>query len=129
MSGLLRRLLGLDLPVIAWMLLLFHLASRPPTPAPTGIPIDKVLHFGAYGLLALLVARSWGARLGPKAAGTTAATALILSGLHGLLIELHQMSIPHRTAEWGDVLADLAGAGCLALAWLWWAGVQSSGED
>jgi VanZ family protein len=117
MKTFLIRFLFLDLPVLTWMGLIVHLASRPTSPPTTDLPLDKVMHFGAYALLALGIARACHGRLGPSGTTFAAFTSLTVASLHGLFIEIHQMSLPHRSAEWADLLADMLGAGCCALAW------------
>ncbi len=76
---------------------------------PTGS--DKVIHAGAYAVLAALLTVALGRR---PVAAIAAAT------LYGLTDELHQALVPGRTPDPLDLLADLAGAtlGGLAVAYL-----------
>lgn len=88
-------------------LLILWLALMPADSAPSGLGWDKLNHIGAiaaatgFAYLSLLP-RNW------------AATAAFLYGASlGVLIEIVQGSLATgRAAEWGDVAADLIGAGC-----------------
>lgn len=63
---------------------------------------DKVQHFGAYAVLALCGVLGW-----PRGRPL----ALVVGGLiaAGLCIELLQMLVPGRSAEFADGVADIAG--------------------
>ena len=80
-----------------------YLALIPAPPVFIDTGWDKANHmlaFGAMAFTALLSCRS------------SKTTRLILLGLlfgYGGLIEILQMSVPNRTAEWGDLLADTVG--------------------
>ena len=101
------RIVGLWLPVAAMMALLFFLSSRSDMPGmPTGW--DKLLHLGAYGLLALLALRAFHGGWGRLTAAGSAG-ALLLAGGYGIFDELHQSRVAGRHASVGDWLADLAG--------------------
>ncbi|HSM91322.1 MAG TPA: VanZ family protein, partial [Anaeromyxobacteraceae bacterium] len=70
--------------------------------------LDKVLHAGAYGVLAALAARGllalgWTAR-------RTLGIALVAASLYGVTDELHQAFVPGRDADPLDWAADTAGA-------------------
>ena len=91
--------------VILW------LALMPAGSAPSGLGWDKLNHAGAIavatGLAYLsLQPRSW-----------AAAAAFLYGASLGILIEILQATLTtSRTAEWGDVVADLIGAGCTWVA-------------
>jgi VanZ family protein len=72
----------------------------------SGIGLDKVAHFAIYGLLALLLARAWLAVRWPG----TAALPFLLAVLMGGADELRQRSVPGRSAEIADWIADSLGA-------------------
>ena len=87
-------------PAVLWAALIFFLSSGPrDIPAPEVVGIDKVLHFGAYGVLGFLLARG---RL------SFALTALI-GILYGASDEVHQMFVPGRSPSVFDWIADAAG--------------------
>jgi len=82
--------------------LIFFASTRSQVAAP-GIPhIDKVGHFGIYGLLATLICRlgrDWRA----------AVWALLLVSAYGVTDEWHQSFVPGRSCEVGDWVARYAG--------------------
>lgn len=104
---------------MAWELIIFILGVGAVTAgclAPVHwlppLPNDKLLHFLAWGGLALLAGRlahSWlalGAWL----------TALLLAGL---LIEILQNLVPGRTFCWRDLAANAAGIAVATVCWPW----------
>lgn len=105
---------------IAYMALIYYASSRPTT-IPLKLPIlptDKVLHFGAYGVMGFLIClpasrimRSlfWGAWLGA-----------VIAGLYGITDEIHQSYVPGRDDDVYDIVADMLGAtlGAIMAAWL-----------
>lgn len=114
-ATLIPRSLALAAP-FAWAAVIFVLSHSPRGPdLPESIPhLDKLLHAGAYAILAGLTAlalfrtTSWSLR-------RIAWTALILSSLYGVTDELHQAFIPGRTADPADWLADTLGAATILL--------------
>lgn len=113
-------MISLWLPVAAWMVAIYVGAALPSVPGPAGAVPDTVLHSGGYAVLAVLVLR---AVARGRWAGVTPRAMLLafaLATLHGVSVELEQMLVPTRTAEWRDVQSDMAGAlGGLGLAWAW----------
>lgn len=107
------------LPVIGYCTLIFVQSSFPSYEhLPTFKFSDKLLHAAAYALLAALFCRAfnnsdrwhrrWGAVFVLSVAATTA---------YGLSDEWHQSFVAGRSAEAGDVAADLAGS--LIGSWLY----------
>ena len=96
-----QLLLAAALAFVTWQAL---------TPAPPLQPqvSDKLLHAGAFVLLA------WLADFGWPDADYGLPKALPLLG-YGAAIELAQSGIAARTAEWGDLAADAAGLAIYAL--------------
>ena len=114
------------LPVIAWAVVIL-LASSIPRPLdiyPSGIiatlrelrflGIEGItlasflIHFLLYGVLGFLTGRALAGR-----GGFTLRLILIgwvMCTLFGLLDELYQISVPGRTFEWIDVLANVVGS-------------------
>lgn len=72
------------------------------------LPLDKLIHFGAYGLIAFLpqvaIER-------PGAAILSALSMIVLGGM----VELAQGFVPGREASLGDVLVNAAGT-CSGIA-------------
>jgi VanZ family protein len=101
------RLLIAYVPALLWAAVVVALAGAselPPTPA---IPhLDKVAHFGAYGVLGLLLGYGW------LMAGRRPGRAWLLAFalLLGASDEYRQSKIPERSAELGDWVADALGA-------------------
>ena len=95
-------------PALAWAALILFLGSRPiadlPLPAFPGL--DKALHAAVYGVLGFLAVRGLGTH-GPWRA---LAWGAVIGLSWGFLDEWAQSATPDRTAELGDLLADVAGA-------------------
>jgi len=116
------RALALWLPAAACAALLLYLSVCPERAEAQGdqaaVPhLDKLLHAGAYGLLAWLLARAVGgtAKAGP---GDVALIACIWASAYGGLIEILQ-GLTGRTPDVVDLLANVAGAALAAWAWRW----------
>ncbi len=97
-----RALLG------CWWGLIF-LATHVPMPVsegPSPLP-DKLIHYVMYFGLGLLLPlwRGWGQRMTMR----TLATDLAILAGYAAVDELLQIPIPGRSAEWLDVVADVAG--------------------
>lgn len=99
-------------PPLAFHALLFYLSSQQQLPAGPENS-DKVLHFLAYGVLALLWIRALG---GGRMIATPRQALLVFAivTLYGLSDELHQSFVPGRDASGWDVLADALGAAAAA---------------
>ena len=91
-------------PALLWAAAIFALSSRSTVPGPEIPGLDKAAHFGAYGLLGVLLAR--GALAWPLALPW----ALALSWAYGAADEVHQMFVPGRSPDWRDWVADALGA-------------------
>ncbi len=95
------------LPAAAWAATLYWLSSQPQLPElPVAFPgADKLLHAGAYALLALTCAFAlrW-----PQ--GARAFLPALLATAYGLTDELHQRYVPGRSADLADLFADGGGA-------------------
>ena len=107
---LLRILLLFWKPVV-WLGVINTLCLMPPQDLPVkefyAIPhFDKVVHFGMYFVLALLLIHPLQRRALKVALGV-----FLISFLVGGAIEILQFAMAmQRTASWGDFLADMAGA-------------------
>ena len=90
-------LLVLLLIVVSWLALM-------PKPPPTlDLGWDKLNHMAAFAALAFTASLGW--------PGSVRMRALVLGALlaYGGLIELVQMQVPGRSAEWADLVADAVG--------------------
>jgi len=91
-------------------LVIICLSLMPARLAPSGFGWDKLNHAGAMALVTGLAYLSLQKRSYASAAAFLYGTSL------GILIEILQATLTtSRFAEWGDVAADLVGAGC---AWV-----------
>jgi VanZ family protein len=100
------------LPLITYWIILFILTSLP-----TGLAIetkdisDKFLHFGAYGLLSVLLYLNLYFQDKIEILNKFPATfTVLIASIYGLLDEIHQMFVPGRSAEFLDWLADFSGS-------------------
>jgi hypothetical protein len=92
----------------ALTVLILWLALMPAGSAPSGFGSDKLNHAGAIAAATGLAYLSFQPR------GWAAAGAFLYGASLGLLIEILQATLTTgRSAEWGDVVADLIGAGCV----------------
>jgi VanZ family protein len=110
-----RRFLVEVLPALVYVAAIFYGGSIPLS-APrvdVGVPLDKLLHLVAFGGMQLLFVRA--ARYRFRALGFGRLNLLALGAVSavGLLLELWQSTLPHRSAEALDFIADTAG-GALA---------------
>jgi VanZ family protein len=99
-------------PALAWaavVWLIGGMSSLPSAPDTTGL--DKLGHFGMYGVLGFLTGRGWVAVDGGRANGVMRAVwpVLLVMAL-GAADELRQATLPGRSAELADWVADTAGA-------------------
>src|SRR6266568_1608581 len=88
-------------------ILILWLALMPAGSAPSGLDWDKLNHAAAMAVVTGLAYLS----LPPR--GWRGKAAFLYGSSLGILIEVLQGTLTtSRSAEWGDVLADLIGAGC-----------------
>jgi len=108
------------LPVAAWMAAIYYGAALHITQSDVAGLSDTVLHTAGYAGLSLLTLRA--TARGRWAGVTSAALALAftIATLHGATVEIEQMFLPWRQAEWRDLVNDAAGAALgLLPAWVW----------
>lgn len=103
-------------PPIVYMGLIFHFSSQSePLPEVTTIVWDKLLHLVEYGVLAVLFYRAFtGEGINWLAA---ALLALVATSVYGASDEWHQMSVPLRTSDLSDWIADTTGAALAIVAY------------
>ena len=101
------------LPLIVYWIILFVATSIPAQSVPSFGVGDKLNHFLAYLILALLLYPTLSFQEKSKFAKCNAVLLTIsIILLYGVLDELHQMLIPGRSAEFLDWIADAVGAVC-----------------
>jgi len=112
--------IGLWLPVAAYMAALYYGALMPSVPGAVGSVSDTLLHAAGYAVLAVLAVR---ATAGGRWAGVTpmaTAAAFAIATAHGVTVELLQLLVPSRFAEWRDLWNNTIGSGAgLAAVWAW----------
>ena len=101
--------LGLWIPPIVYMVLVFYLSSESrPLPEVTRVIWDKALHVVEYGALAWLFCRAFrGEGFGWAAAFVLS---LVATSAYGASDEWHQAFVPLRDSSVRDWLADNVGA-------------------
>jgi VanZ family protein len=100
--------------VASYMAAIYVASSGPGVELPPGRNWDKVLHAGAYAVLAGLSAwASTGGRL-RSATGPVLLAAWMISTAYGAADEWHQSFVPGRQADAADLLADALGAAAAA---------------
>ncbi|HUQ89681.1 MAG TPA: VanZ family protein [Vicinamibacterales bacterium] len=115
-----REALGLWLPVAVYMAAIYWGAGVAQVPGPAARFSDTVLHMSGYAGLALVTLRATAkARWSGVTAGAMS-LAFVIAVVHGLTVEVEQMFVPTRLAEWRDVGNDVIGtlAGLFG-AWAW----------
>ena len=97
---------------LLWGGFLFVLTSwpNPPSPDAAGLPLDKLTHFGLYGVEGFLLYRAirWKGQAG--FAWTRVLTIVGILALWGAIDEAHQEWVPGRRMDADDLAADVAGA-------------------
>jgi len=98
--------------VITYCSVIWILSStRSSIPIPTFNQSDKLMHFGAFVVLAVLFWRAFAISVKAiKNPGLIILT-LLSSVVFGAMIEVHQRFLPHRRAEAMDLVADILGCG------------------
>lgn len=102
-TAALRRASGYA-PALVYALFLLWLGSRSDVPSPgVRLPLDKLAHFVLYGVLGWLAAVGW------LKSGQWPAAALVVTAaaLCGAVDEIHQRSVPGRSAELADWVVDV----------------------
>ena len=95
-------------PAVLWGAFLLYLGGRSNVLAvDTTLPLDKAAHFVLYGILGLLTGLGW-LRAGRRPYWLVPVTLALLVGPGD---ELHQRTVPNRSPEWLDLVADTAGVG------------------
>jgi VanZ family protein len=100
-------------PLIAACLALFIQSSLPASEKLSGLfSFDKLLHAGAYAVLAVLFFRAYRTLAFGRKIMRVAGLSAISAGVYGLSDEIHQYFVPTRSADPYDLLADIVGGIC-----------------
>ena len=107
-------------PVAVYMAAIYYGAALPVTPSVISGVSDTVMHMAGYAGLAVVTVR---AVAGGRWSGITwraLVIALVIATVHGMSVEVEQMFVPTRFAEWRDVGNDVIGAlAGLVAVWAW----------
>ena len=96
-------------PTLVWIAIVFYATSVMETGTTFSGGWDKVGHFIAYVVMALLIHRSlWMNQKRPHL-GANALLIVVITMSCGLSGELHQRSIPGRDFQWSDLAANFTG--------------------
>lgn len=109
------------IPLVIYWIILLTLTSLPSGMAITVDVSDKVNHFGAYGLLSVLLFLTMKFQMKyPFLKKNANWLTILIASTYGVLDELHQMLVPGRSAEFLDWLADFSGSliGVFIIQWL-----------
>lgn len=111
---------GLWGPVVVYMAAIYYGAALSQVPGPAARLSDTVIHMGGYAGLAIVTLR---AVAGGRWSGITRRAvllALVITTAHGMTVEVEQMFVPTRFAEWRDVGNNFVGAlAGLGAVWAW----------
>ncbi|HNT41738.1 MAG TPA: VanZ family protein [Tenuifilaceae bacterium] len=106
---------------ILWGLVILILCTMPPSgfPKVSVSGIDKLVHFGLFAVLTLLViSENNTLRLSGSVLQKTRWVGIVVSIIYGGLVELLQLKVfIYRGADWFDLIADVVGT--LIAAWLY----------
>jgi VanZ family protein len=106
-AGVVRHRIRAFTPAFVWAVAVWIVGGLEQTPSvPGGLGLDKMAHFGMYGVLGFLLARGWVASGWRGAWLLPVAAALLL----GVADERRQRSVPGRSADVMDWIADVGGA-------------------
>lgn len=110
MNRPLRTFLRYWLPLLIYIGLIFVLSSFSKIPhSILGLVPDKLLHFIEYAMLAALTARAIYSLPKPSAWWMVLLITFIAVAILGTLDELYQSTIPRRSADLLDWVADTSG--------------------
>ena len=109
---------------LLWLALITVLSTMP-TPQLPEVKVfapDKVVHFAIYAVLAWLLSSGYLRTQGQAAHRYASWAIFLVASCYGVLMEFVQYAfIPGRFYEYGDMLANAAGAagGAFTNAWFW----------
>jgi|YelNatPaOPRAMG01_1025707.scaffolds.fasta_scaffold00118_46 VanZ family protein len=100
-----------QLPAILYAMLIFAISSVPRlAPPPLGLDLDdKFYHFVEYFIFGYLCARAFYYQRSRLLRDFALIIALVAGSLYAVSDELHQSFVPGRSADAGDLLADVFG--------------------
>ena len=113
-------MISLWLPVVVYMAAIYWGAALPQIPGPVAGISDIVLHMAGYTGLALLTLRATARGRWSGVTARAMTLAFVIAVVHGMTVEVEQLFVPSRFAEWRDVGNDVIGVLVgLSGAWAW----------
>jgi len=109
--------------LLLWLAALFAASVLPVSGPKTELPADKIEHFIAYGITAILFFRHFVTRRTLHAFWLS----VIVSSAFGASMEVVQSLVPYREFSFGDMAANAAGA--LVFSSVYWYGRRRSDVD
>lgn len=112
-----QTILSRILPVILFSLFIYAMSALSDPPAPDfGLKLgDKINHFGAFAIMAVLAIRAASALRPGRPLVPVLLIAIAYCALFGASDEYHQSFVANRTSDVGDLAADVVGALAAAL--------------
>jgi VanZ family protein len=102
------------------MAVLFVGQAWPSVPSPPAGLTDKHEHFFFYGILAVLLLRALSRGDWRRVVAATMFAAVLYSSLYGIAMEFYQRTLPSRSYEILDMIADALGSVlAVGLVWAW----------
>lgn len=104
------------LPALAWTVTVFVFGGipNPGPPVELDFPIDKIEHAIAFAILQVLALRAFRYELPGILPRGMPWIAAATSTVVGAALELYQLTVPNRSAEFMDLVSDAVGAGIAA---------------
>jgi len=118
-----QQVIRYQLPTFLWAAIIFVSSSIPSARLPhlTVFGIDKLVHFGIFFVLCLLVHRGFRHQSRfPVLARYGLALSILATMLYGVSDELHQSFVPGRNPNVFDVIADGVGGLLYAFSYRMW---------
>jgi VanZ family protein len=117
----LRNFLSHWLPLVAYCLAIYIQSDYPsPERIPTFAFSDKILHFLAYGLLAILFFRAYATLPLKDRINMMILLSIGSATLFGISDEIHQYFVPFRQADILDAIANAIGSICGVIIFYYW---------
>lgn len=107
--------------LLLYSALILYLGTAQPQsiPAPELLGHDKLLHAAAFGGLGVLMYRCYAWYWPRVAARWSVGLPIFASTLVGAILEIVQATLPYRSMEFADLVADFIGAALMVL-WAKW---------
>jgi len=93
--------------------------------------LDKTVHAALYAVLGAIVSLGMRRSGKPVSFWAQCFVPVLFAGVYGMTDEIHQLYVPNRTCDLGDLLADVAGASLVqaGLCYRYWCGERARNES